>query len=208
MLNYHRFIVNMVRVNSYLVWDEHERTCLIIDPGFSTPSEENTLLRVLDEHKLQLTRCICTHLHFDHIWGAQFIYNNFGIPIEVPQPDIVQLPDFRRQMMAFGLPDIGDSTSYATLPLPEFIRFGAIEMKVMHTPGHSPGHVCFYDECHGVLFSGDVLFQGGYGRYDLWGGDQKTLMSSIQELLALPPSTKVLPGHGEETTINAELLHF
>lgn len=203
MLRYHRFVCNMVQVNSYLVWDESKLAC-IIDPGFSNTSEELELIDFLDKEELQLSRCIATHLHFDHVMGAKFITEHFGIPVEAPKGEIDGLPSIEQQLKAFGIPVNERKYSFEAIELPSSICFGNTTLEVIKTPGHSPDHITLYERECGIIFCGDVIFKGGFGRYDLWGASYDLLMDSIDRLLALPEETIILSGHGFETTIGAE----
>lgn len=207
MLRYHKFVVNVVQENAYLLWDETNLACLI-DPGFSNISEQQSLIDFLEKHELQLAKCLCTHLHFDHVWGAKFISEHYGIDVEASKEEIEVMPDLDSQLKSFGLPaDVG-TNSFKPLSPPKVISFGNTELEVISTPGHSPGHICLYNHQSKALFCGDVLFKSGYGRYDLWGGDYESLMASIQGLFTLPDDTIVLSGHGDITTIGAEKSHF
>lgn len=203
MLQYHRFVCNMVQVNSYLVWDESKLAC-IIDPGFSNSSEELELINFLDQEGLQLSRCIATHLHFDHVLGARFIKEHFGIPLEAPRGEIDSLPNIDQQLKAFGIPVTEGKYTCEAQALPNTITIGNTTFEVIKTPGHSPDHITLYQPENGVIFCGDVIFRGGFGRYDLWGASYEVLMDSIASLLTLPEETIVLSGHGPETTIGSE----
>lgn len=209
MLRYHKFTVNFVQVNSYLVWDETKLACLI-DPGFSNPNEQRLFLDFIQEESLQLVRCICTHKHFDHILGGAFIEQHFGIPIEIPQAEIASLPDLTTQLKAFGMPFDGNAYSFEETPFEsDTLSFGNTTFQVIETPGHSPGHISLYSVEDKALFCGDVLFKEGMGRYDLWGASYEVLIDSIQnKLLKLPDDTIVFSGHGPETTIGAERKNF
>lgn len=203
MLQYRRFVCNMIQVNSYLVWDESKLAC-VIDPGFSNTSEQLEFIDVLDQEGLQLSRCIATHLHFDHVLGGRFIQEHFGIPVEAPKGEIEELPSISNQLTAFGIPAVEGKYDFNAVELPNTVVVGNTTFKVIKTPGHSPDHITLYEKESGVIFCGDVLFRGGFGRYDLWGGNYDVLMESISKLLTLPEETIVLSGHGLETTIGAE----
>lgn len=209
MLEYRRFTVNFVQVNSYLIWDETKLACLV-DPGFSTPFEEKGFDDFLTENELQLERCICTHKHFDHVFGGAFIKQRYGIDIEVPEIEITGLPDLTAQFEAFGMPIDASALILKETPIiGDSVSFGNTTFKLLETPGHSPGHLSFYSHDHQVVFCGDVLFKDGMGRYDLWGASYEALMDSIKnKLFALPDETVVLPGHGPQTTIGAERMNF
>lgn len=213
MIRYQKFTVSFVQVNSYLVWDESLEACLI-DPGFSTPSEQDQLINFIESNNLILVRCIATHMHFDHVLGARFVMDRFGIDVEVPSLEISTLPDLATQLRAFGMP-FSEDFSFRPKPLNisepgNCIVFGKSRLMILDTPGHSPGHYTYYDPTgEGLVFCGDVLFCDGMGRTDLWGGSYDTLMHSIISVLfKLPDTTKVLPGHGPETTIGREKRNF
>lgn len=212
MLQTKRFTVNFVQVNTYLLWDESKKACLI-DPGFSNPMECQELIDFLDQEGLTLVRCIATHLHFDHIMGGKFIKDHFGIAMEAPVIEMTELPSLSSQLKAFGMP-FTTEYDFAYQPLDannvESIEFGHTSLRILETPGHSPGHYSYYNPSgEGVVFCGDVLFCNGMGRYDLWGGSYEVLMNSIQKVLfELPDSTRVLSGHGPETTIEREKHNF
>lgn len=193
----------MVQVNSYLIWDETNLAC-IIDPGFSNIQEEMSLIDFLDKEGLQLSRCIATHKHFDHVLGAKFIKEHFGVDIEIPKGEIMGFPDVDSQLVAFGIPASGGKYDFIPKELSSSVTIGNTTLEVISTPGHSPAHVSFYEKDSGVLFCGDVIFRGGHGRYDLWGSSYDELMKSIDTLLRLPANTLVLSGHGAETTIGVE----
>lgn len=211
MLTYRSFVVNFVQEVTYLIWDEDRQACLI-DPGFSSTAEEERLEQVLQEEGLTLIRSIATHRHFDHLLGIKYIAEKFGILTEVPALDLQQMPNLTTQLRAFGVPaeeEQGAWEQALRLDTNDTIRVGKEELQVLHTPGHTPGHVIYYSKGSGLLFTGDLLFRNGFGRYDLWGGSYADLMHSLQEVaFKLPSETRVLPGHGPETTIGEERINF
>lgn len=214
MLSYHTFTVNLFAENSYLLWDESLEAC-IIDPGFSTPEEEDRLLRFVTEHNLRPTRCLCTHRHLDHIMGTGFIHRTWGIAPEYSATDLEEMPSLESQCRGFGLPLSPHIIEAEGVRLQTdtdgSVRFGTTILQVLPTPGHTPGHVTFYcSEGDGVAFVGDVLFAGGMGRTDLWGGSYEQLMHSITQVLfeGLPHSTIVCSGHGPQTTLGQEAKYF
>lgn len=200
--------------NSYLLWDDTKDAC-VIDPGFSTAEEEERLVQFMSDHGLRMTRCLCTHRHLDHIMGTGFIHRTWGISPEYSVVDLEQMPSLESQCAGFGLPLAPNISEAAGIPflLEEdgLLRFGDTAIRVLDTPGHTPGHVTFYcAEGDGVAFVGDVLFAGGMGRTDLWGGDYGQLMHSITKTLFedLPATTIVCSGHGPTTTLAKEMRNF
>ena len=185
--------------NCYLVIDEDARACAVIDPG-----EQAGLVL----HKLQASGAApvgiwLTHAHVDHVQGVPRVAAETGAPVFLHPDDRPLYDAVPDQAAWFGLAADPLPPPDRSLAAGDRLRVGALEFDVRHTPGHSPGHVVFLGP--GVVFGGDVLFQGSIGRTDLPGGDPDVLLESIaRELLVLPDSTIVYPGHGPATTIGAE----
>ncbi len=182
-----RVVCGMYAANAYVINDE-----LVIDPG----DDIAKLKRAISVPKAILL----THGHFDHMLGAEPLQKDSGADVYLHEADGGMLTDAR--LSAYN-PDA------SMLPQPEnIVRSDYPEeifgFRVLHTPGHTPGCVCLYNEEEKVLFSGDTLFRAGFGRYDLPGGDMHKLMASLRMLLSLPDDVKVYPGHGEMTTILEE----
>jgi hydroxyacylglutathione hydrolase len=186
--------------NCYLVVDDAAGECAIVDPG----EEAGLILHKVNETGARPVAIWVTHAHLDHVLGIPRISAETGAPIYLHPADRPLYDHVPEQAAAFGLAPV------APLPPPErawshgeSIRIGASTFEVRHTPGHSPGSVSLVGA--GVVFSGDVLFQGSIGRTDLPGGSLETLLGSIErELLVLPDSTIVYSGHGPRTTIGVE----
>lgn len=201
-----RFVVNMIQENCYLAWDDtHE--AVLIDCGAFYPEEQQSISNFIKEHELKLTHLWNTHGHFDHVFGASYIYKEYGVKIELSEKE-KQTYENAGQLMMKGL--------HIDVPLElapvghyfkdgEKLRFGNTTFEVIETPGHTPGGVCFYCEEDGVLFSGDSLFRHGIGRCDLPGGIEESLLAALKtRILTLPEKVQVLPGHGELSTIAEE----
>ena len=187
--------------NCYLVADRRTREAVIIDPG----QEPAMFLAELDTRAWSLKAIWLTHAHIDHILGVGPVHAATGAPIYLhPQdrPIYDALPQFGGWVgMQLEKPPAPDRDLVAG----QVLRVGGFEFTVRFTPGHSPGSVSFLG--NGMVFGGDVLFNGSVGRTDLPGGDAATLMASIQsEFLSLPDSTVVHSGHGPDTTIGVERL--
>ena len=186
--------------NCYLVVDETAGECAIVDPG----EEAGLILHKVGETGARPVAIWITHAHIDHVLGLPRVRPETGAPISLHPADRPLYDHVPEQAAAFGLAPV------SRLPAPdrvwtpgETVRVGGLTFDVRHTPGHSPGSVSLVGE--GVVFSGDVLFQGSIGRTDLPGGDLETLLGSIErELLVLPDSTIVYSGHGPRTTIGVE----
>jgi hydroxyacylglutathione hydrolase len=199
------FTFNPFQENTYIVHDETNEA-IIIDAGCSNDREKQLIKIYLDENKLMLKRVINTHLHLDHQFGNKCIFDTFGIAPEAGQEDEFLLSNVAAQARSFGLPMNEEAQPLASyITDNQEIKFGNSCLKALHVPGHSPGSMAFYSENNGVIFAGDVLFQGSIGRTDLAKGDYATLIRSItNRLLPLPDSTVVYCGHGPTTTIGNE----
>lgn len=191
-------------VNTYLLSDESGE-CIIIDPACYEEREKQELKDFLKRNKLTLVRNINTHCHIDHILGNGFIAETFGIN---PEYHKASLPFF------YTAKEIANSFGYSLNHVPEpknllaegdTVTFGDSGLKVLYTPGHADGSVCFYNKPQNFVITGDVMFRDTIGRTDLPSGDFNLLMKSIKEkLFTLPDETTVFPGHGPETTIGYE----
>lgn len=201
------FEFNPLAVNTYVLSDE-TKECAVIDATCFYPDEREILLNYLIDHDFVVKQLLNTHLHFDHLFGINFIAAQFGAKLKCHQADEFLLENVPQQMAMFGLgsanadyvPQIG-----AHLADNDVVAFGNQQMKAIHVPGHSPGSLVFYNEKAGCLFSGDVLFRGSIGRTDLPGGNYEQLIEGIKtKLFVLPHDTVVYPGHGPATTIGYE----
>lgn len=198
-LDVRAFTVGPVQENCYIVRAGSDATrALIIDPG----DEPARLLAAIDELGVQIEAILITHCHFDHIGAVAPVAQATGAPVYCPEIERPLLSD----VMSFVPPGFGPFESYEaehTLAGGEHLSLAGIELDVIFTPGHSPGHVTYATP--GAILSGDVLFQGSVGRVDLPGGDWATLERSIEALLrAHPPETVVYPGHMGVTTLGRE----
>ena len=191
-------IVGPLDENTYIVSDEKTGEAIIIDPG----DEPDRIMDVVKKDNLRVKAIVCTHAHFDHIGAIGDIKKATGAEVLVHGDDLDIFRAARDHAIFWGF-EIDD------LPEPDgllnegdVIRVGGLEFKVLHTPGHSPGSISIYGE--GVVFTGDTIFQGSVGRTDLPGGSLGRLKESFSRLLKLPEDTRVLSGHGPETTIGRE----
>ena len=205
MLEIKTFEVGSFGTNMYLV--SGESGLLLIDPACSSLYEQQMLYRSVNASGLTI---LATHGHLDHLWGAAWACEQWHTPVLMHEADIPMAKAMQAQYDLFGIGGTPVPFPLEPLPLNPSIHHSAAEprlipsLKILSTPGHTPGSVCFYFPEDKVLFSGDTLFQMGYGRTDLPGGDIQQLWHSLDLLLALPPETVVYPGHGAPTTIAAE----
>lgn len=185
--------------NAWIVWREGRDDCAVIDPGDEYPK----LLRAIGNKKV--AAILLTHGHFDHIMAAGEMSREYGAPIYVGRDDMEMLNDAqlngRAELMGIARMD---DPAIAAAPFDEEISAAGMRFEVLPTPGHSKGSVCLHLPDEGVLFSGDTLFNAGFGRMDLHGGSPRQMMDSLKMLFRLPPQTRVYPGHGMSTTIADE----
>lgn len=198
---------NPIQENTYVVWDEtHE--AVIVDAGNSSDRENAALEHFIAEHGLRPVMAVNTHGHFDHTLGVCHLKERYGIPFALSAKDGFLLEHAQTSGSIFGVKVGAMPTVDIDLDRTPEIRFGTTVLQVIPTPGHTPGHVAFYEPQSGVVFTGDTLFRESIGRTDLPGGDYSWIMRSIlDKLLPLGDGTRVLPGHGEETTIGHETLY-
>lgn len=208
MLNIETFEVNPLHENCYVVSDE-TKECVIIDCGAFTEGEQNSIIDYIKKERLIPVHNIGTHGHLDHHFGDNALLTAFNLQPEVAEGDTIFMKNPRQAAEQM----LGMTLSY-DLPSGELklnknktISFGSHSFKVIHTPGHSGGSVCFYCAEENVLFTGDTLFKANIGRTDFPGGSMFQIISSLRELAQLPDITTVYPGHGPQTTIGFELAH-
>lgn len=204
MIKIEKFVVNPLSENTFVVSDE-SGDCILVDPGFYFPEEHDEIRNYIAENKLNPVKITNTHCHFDHIMGVEFVREEYGIPFHAHADDAFWIERAEQQANTFGFKLKPVQPIDAFLTENKNIKFGNTELEVIHIPGHTPGHVVFYNREAEVLIAGDVLFYGSIGRTDLPKGNHDDLISNIKnKLLILPENTKVYCGHGPETTIGFE----
>jgi len=198
------FTFNAFSENTYLLHDATGQ-CAVIDPGCYDRAEQEVLRDFIEANKLQVVLLLNTHCHIDHVFGNQFILDTYNVPFLIHKADLPTLRAVPAYAPNYGFSHYTPAEPTGFLTPTEPVRFGETELQVRFTPGHAPGHVVFYHAPTQTVIGGDVLFQSSIGRTDLPGGDYATLIHSIRaELLTLPDSVKVHPGHGPATTIGLE----
>jgi glyoxylase-like metal-dependent hydrolase (beta-lactamase superfamily II) len=194
--------------NVYILGDSESSDAVVIDPSF----ESGVVLSRLTREGWTVRQVWLTHGHFDHIAGAKDIADAYDPPLPIG----LHAEDLDWYSKAGGANQFGLSIPQPAKPSIFFEHGQKLSLRtdgepvvtVLHAPGHSPGHVMFYCPALGVLFCGDVIFNGGIGRTDLPGGSMKLLMDSIrQQVLTLPDETRLLPGHGPESTVGMERMY-
>ncbi len=206
MLKIAKFEFSLFGINTYTVYDPKEGKCVIVDPGMINTEEENAIINFIERNNLTVTNIINTHLHVDHAVGVSFAKKRFGVPVLGHKDDEFLGKRLQMQADAFGIMEKIEDVSIDTyLKEGDIIKVGSGKLEVLHVPGHSPGSIALYDKEDDFVITGDALFQGSVGRTDLPGGNGTQLIKAIREnLLPLPDSTVVYPGHGPATTIGRE----
>lgn len=206
MLQLHTFCFNPVAENTYLLWDDQTRQALVVDAGMHSAAERSEFARFLEENNLQLTLALQTHMHFDHLFGLPFIHDHYGLSPQfhrLDAPLYQQLPLWLSQVgisMEGTCPELNDYVAHG-----DVLQWAGVQIEVIHTPGHTPGGVCYHVPQAQLVFTGDTLFAGSVGRTDFPGGDLGQELRSVRHLLqALPDETQVFPGHGPSSTIGDE----
>ncbi len=200
MAKVHTLVVGRLQTNCYIV--QSDSMALVVDPG----DEPERILRFLSDIAVKPSLIIATHTHFDHVLGVEAICNALKIPFLIHRDDLSMLESMQsrvRQFMGFSVPPPPKVDQFLTDG--ELIAIGQDAVKVIHTPGHSPGSISLAGR--GYVLTGDALFNQSIGRTDLPGGDLDTLVRSItHRLFSLDDDTIVYPGHGPETSIGDEKL--
>jgi hydroxyacylglutathione hydrolase len=195
------FTVGPVAENCFLVRADGSDRAVIVDPGDEGP----VILGAATELGVTVDAILLTHTHFDHIGAVAEVGGATGAPVWCPEIEVPVLRDPNAFMSFRGVGPFEGYEADHTVSGGEKLDLAGLEIDVIHTPGHSPGHVTYSIPSEGAIFSGDVLFQGSVGRTDLPGGDWETLLESIRALIdSHPPETMVHPGHMGLTTLGAE----
>ena len=200
------FICGPIDNNTFVLYDEENSDCVIIDPSFSF----DRVLSQIELLGLKPREFWLTHGHYDHFVGTAYPKAlELGVPARMHHLDEPLFLEGKKSMRS-AIPFIGRSPDpKMNLEDGLILNVGKYSFKTLLTPGHAPGHCCFYCEQAGWLFSGDLVFYHSYGRTDLTGGDETTLMRSIREkVLSLPPETLIMPGHEDFTTVRDEKVFY
>lgn len=196
------FPVGLLQCNCTILGSEQTREAIVIDPG----DDVEEVLARLQRHGLTAKYIIATHAHIDHVGGFKELKDATGAPVYLHRNDLelYEILPVQAMMLRLAAPPKTEIDAY--LDEGDELGVGEIKLKVFHTPGHTPGSLCFHaPHEEAKLFAGDTLFLGSIGRTDLWGGSFEQIMDSLKsKVVTLPDETVVVPGHGPHTTIGRE----
>lgn len=193
-----KITVGLLQTNCYVIHDGNE--CIIVDPG----DDENMIISFIDTAGLTPLKIIATHCHFDHVSGVNGIKSKYDIPFYIHEDDlpILKHTSPERIFNEWGIKIPPQPEPDGFLKDGDYIKFHNSGLTVIHTPGHTPGHIVLRGD--DFLISGDLLFKNGVGRTDFFGGNSELLKNSLKKILELPDDFAVYPGHGPSTTIGQE----
>lgn len=200
-----RLVFNPFAENTWVVWDGSGE-CVVIDAGNYSAADDRTLVDFVRSKGLKPVLAANTHGHVDHLLGVPFVQREWDLPWLLGAGDGFLVESAANQAAMYGFELRGMPVVSRELTDGDEVRFGDSVLKVISTPGHTPGHICLFGD--GKLFTGDTLFRESIGRTDLPGGDYSWIMKSILErLLPLGADIEILPGHGPASTLGHESLY-
>ncbi|WP_447952172.1 MBL fold metallo-hydrolase [Chryseobacterium koreense] len=207
MIQIKSFAFNPFSENTYVLYNEN-KDAFIIDPGNFGEDETKILVDFIAENQLEVKNIILTHAHIDHVLGLQTVYDRYQVPVLMHETEKEILERNPMDAQRFGFFFRPFSGEIHFLKEGETINLGEDFLKILHVPGHSPGHIALHHEAQKFVISGDVLFEESIGRTDLYKGNHKQLLESIRtKLFVLDAETKVFNGHGNPTNIGFERQH-
>ena len=207
MINIHYFAFGPFQENTYVLWDD-SKEFIILDPGNNNATENKKLRDFISEKQLIPKRLILTHAHVDHINGNKYVFDTYGLLPEVHKEDVYFIEKHLATANMYGIPAEQSPMPKTFIKEGDIIKFGHSSLNTLHTPGHSPGSISYYNLEDKFIIGGDVLFYGSIGRTDLPLGHHDTLIKSIKEkLFPLGDYMKVYSGHGMPTSIGFERTH-
>lgn len=204
MIHIQSFVFSPFSENTYVLYDD-SAACIILDPGCLQQQERDELTGFVAAKGLKVERIVATHCHLDHVFGAKYLKEYYGVPFAIPTGEQQMLRMAPESAQRWGIPGMEPTQADELLPETGELSFGESHLQILFVPGHAPGHLAFYSPEQGFVMSGDVLFRGSIGRTDLPGGSMPQLEDSIRRVMyALPDHTAVYSGHGPATTIGEE----
>lgn len=205
-MNLRMLTVGPFFTNCYVVWCDKHKEAIVIDPGFLRKDEAAKVLAIFKENELEVKFIVDTHGHPDHTFGNGVVKDATGASIIIHNLDSDMLGESGRRLQAYFGFNVASPIADSILKEGDVVEFGSFSLRVLHTPGHSPGSISLIGaDC---VFTGDTLFAGSIGRVDLPGGSGKEIVKSLQEKLAvLPDRFLIYPGHGPQSTIGKEKMY-
>lgn len=204
MVQVHSFTFNPFQENTIVLSDDLGN-CFVVDPGCSDEPEQDKLVNFIRAQQLKVRLLLNTHCHIDHVLGNSFVKDTFQTRLLIHRKDEPVLKAVKVYAPNYGFVKYHEALPDGYLEEGEQLELGSEIFKIIYVPGHSPGHVAFYNEKNKILIGGDVLFYNSIGRTDLPGGNYDQLISSIHDkLFTLPDDVIVYPGHGPSTIIGFE----
>jgi glyoxylase-like metal-dependent hydrolase (beta-lactamase superfamily II) len=201
------FTFNPFSENTYVLYGDNKE-CILFDPGCCNSEEEHLLVQFIEDKQLTPTRLILTHAHIDHVMGVRFVTQKFKLKLEMHEADLPVYAAAAKVATMYGMNFNQGPEPSVFLDETNKIELDGFTLDILHTPGHSPGSICFYSKENNFIIGGDVLFNGSIGRTDLPGGNFETLSHSIKtKLYTLPDNTRVFSGHRESTLIGNEKIY-
>ncbi len=204
MLKIKSFQFSPIQENTYLLYNEFN-DCIIIDPGCYFDAEKEELAAFIYDNKLKPVMLLNTHCHLDHVFGNKMVAEKYNLTLQIHEKEKAVLAFAPTSGLMYDMPFDNYTGDVILLNEGDTIKLGNDELKILLTPGHSPGSLSFYCQQDKFVISGDVLFKNSVGRSDLPGGNHEQLIKSIKDhLLTLPNDTIVYSGHGPATTVGEE----
>lgn len=204
MLKIQTFVFNFASENTYILYNENKNAWLI-DPGNMNEQETTLINNFIKDHGLKIQKILLTHAHIDHVFGLQWAFDTFKVPVYMHQDDQEVLDMLQMSGVRFGININPVTVDIEYLKEGDELDFDGEKFKIYHVPGHSPGSIVYHNENQKLMISGDVLFEGSIGRTDLYKGNYEQLINGIKtKLFTLDHDTQVFSGHGNPTSIGFE----
>lgn len=204
MLQIQGFVFNFASENTYIIYNENKNAWLI-DPGNMSGQETQAIGKFITENGLNIQKILLTHAHIDHVFGLQWAFDTFKVPVNMHQEDQEVLDMLQASGVRFGMQIDPVKVEVKYINEGDELDLDGEKFKIYHVPGHSPGSVVYHNENQKFMISGDVLFEGSIGRTDLYKGNYDQLIEGIKsKLFVLDNDTQVFSGHGNPTSIGFE----